>query len=222
MTTTMTEEFASDSAMSFWPTPAEVAYDLVYWLLAPSHADGEGVRVLEPSAGEGHLIRAITHHLPKAKIIAVEPSAARAAALRSLPDVDVVESTLEDYLVDVAMEALAGRWEPFDLVVMNPPFTLERRREAWAEHVLAVYHDPYLLAPWGLVGAVVPQIVMTGKSKRIRAVRELLAFCGQVEACERGAFSKAGGAKVSAAILWAQKPLDAAEASGAFPLGSGS
>jgi hypothetical protein len=202
--------YTPDPALSFWPTPPDIADDLVYWLLQPWHCTGEGVRVLEPSAGDGHLVRAIRDHLPDAHIAAVEPSAARAATLRAqrgLAD-EVIESTLEDYLANVAMSAFAGVWQPFHLVVMNPPFTLAGRPEAWAEHVLATYNDPYLLAPGGVVGAVVPYVVKTGKSPKVRAVRDLLNPYYGIQECERGAFA-AVGAKVSTALIWAQTPLGA-------------
>jgi hypothetical protein len=147
-----------DPGLSFFPTPAEVADDLVYLLLEPWN-----------HFGEGHLIRAIQHHLPKARITAVKPAAARAATLRALRGADVVEATFEDYLAGVATRPLAGWWEPFHLVVMNPRFTLSGRREAWAEHVLAVYDDPHLLAPCRVIGAVAPRTIITGQSKRVRA-----------------------------------------------------
>lgn len=201
---------AAEREASFWPTPAEIADDLVYDLLEPWHCLGEGIRVLEPSAGEGHLIQAVRHHLPDAHIIAVEPDAARAAVLRSRSDSEVVEGTLETYLADVAAAALTGVWQPFDLVVMNPPFTLPGRPEAWAEHIAAICHDPHLLAPGATIGAVVPRILMTGKSKRVRAVRDLTDRCGGIEKCRRGAFS-ATGAKVSTALMWTQKPFDSTD-----------
>ena len=163
----MTEiiQFARDTALSFWPTPPEVADDLVIPALCPGYGFGEAcgdvpqVRILEPSAGEGHLARVARRHLPCAHITAVEPDPTRAATLRALPNVvdegvesylparlralpevvdEVVESTLEDYLASVGVSALLGDWQPFDLVFMNPPFTLPGRPEVWAEHVLAV------------------------------------------------------------------------------------
>jgi predicted RNA methylase len=200
--------FTPDPVLSYWPTPSELADNLVYWLLEPWHGMGEDIRVLEPSAGEGHLLAAIRHHLPQAHITAVEPSPERAATLRGIPEVEVVASTLEDYLVEVTTAALSGSWHPFDLVVMNPPFTLTGRSEAWADHVLAIYHDPYLLAPGATLGAVVPRILMTGRSKGVRAVRGLLSRTGGVEDCGRGAFD-ATGAQVSTALMWTQKPFDA-------------
>jgi predicted RNA methylase len=204
-----TKTLTPDPELSYFPTPAEVADDLVYHLLEPWNWLGDGIRVLEPSAGEGHLITAIREHLPEAHITAVEPDPARAVTLRTQPGVEVVESALEEYLADVTARALAGEWEPFHLTVMNPPFTLPGRPEAWAEHVLAIYHDPYLLAPGGSLGAVVPRIVMTGKSKRCRSVRDLLEESdgGWVEECARGAFASSG-AKVSTALMWVHKPFD--------------
>lgn len=48
-----------DRALSYWPTPAQLGEDLVYWVLEPWHGTGDGVRVLEPSAGTGDLARAV-------------------------------------------------------------------------------------------------------------------------------------------------------------------
>ena len=194
--------------MAYWPTPDDVADDLVYWLLEPWHGRGEGIRVLEPSAGEGHLVRAIRQHLPEARITAVEPNAERAASLRSLPGVAVVTSTLERYLADVAATAASGAWKPFDLVVMNPPFALAGQREAWADHVLSIYRDAHLLAPGAAIGAVLPHILLTGKSKRVKAVRGLLDHDGGgMEACKKGAFNSTG-AQVSTALARMYKPYD--------------
>jgi hypothetical protein len=144
--------------------------------------------------------------MPRCHITAVEPSADRARRLRDggLAD-EVIESTLEDYLLSVAWAALAGTFEPFDIVVMNLPFTLAGRPEAWAEHVLALHDDPHLLAPYGQISAVVPRIVVTGKSKLVRKVRALLHPYHGLDLCERGAFDPVG-ARVSAATIWIEKP----------------
>lgn len=223
----MTIVYTPDPALSYWPTPGDIADDLVLPALCPGYGQGEAaggvaqVRVLEPSAGEGHLARAVRAHLPFAHITAVEPAAQRAAALRSCAGTadEVVESTLENYLASVAIATLVGEFEPFELVFMNPPFTLDGRPEAWAEHVLAVCNDPHLVNPGGIVAAVVPRVVLTGKSKLTRAVRELIGTVnarfsdgtllgerGRIEPCEKGAFDPVG-AKVSTALIWVEKPL---------------
>lgn len=237
MTATVTRPpivFTPDPELSFWPTPDDVADDLVYRTLIPGYADGSAagdcpqIRILEPSAGYGHIVRVARRHLPGAHITAVEPAEARAAVLHYLTDAvdEVVESTVEDYLAAVALRALGGDWRPFDLIYMNPPFTLPDRPEAWAEHVLALYNDPNILAPGGTLAAVLPRIVMTGKSKLVRAVRALLGEHtgrwingdtlidrferGEIESCDKGAFSPSG-AQVSTALLWGYKPFDLEE-----------
>lgn len=197
----------TDPRMSYWPTPADVADDLMYFVLESWHRLGDGLRVLEPSAGEGHLVRAIRSRLPEAHITAVEPDPVRAARLRDQPAGadEVIQSTLEDYTAAAAAAYAAGGWQPFDLAIANPPFTLPDRPQAWAEHLLAMYHDPHLLAPGAVIAAVVPHIALTGTSRLVRAVRALTP--SGAEACERGAFATVG-ARVSTALMWAQKPFN--------------
>lgn len=204
--------YEPDPQMSFWPTPPEVADDLVRRVMNPGFGDGAAaggvpqVRVLEPSAGDGHLLTAIREYLPGAWVTAVEPSPARAARLREqgLAD-EVIESTLEDFLCTVAVRALTGTFEPYDLVIMNPPFTLPDRPEAWAEHFLAIQDDPHLLNPWAQISAVVPHTMLTGKSKLVRKIRVTLDPYYGTERCERGAFDPVG-ARVSTVTIWWQKP----------------
>ena len=197
--------YAPDRGMAYVPTPPQVADDLAYWVLEPGHANGEGTRVLEPSAGEGHLARVVREYLPYAHITAVEPTE-RAQGLRAGGVVDkVVQSTIEDYLA-----TLNG--PGFDLVLMNPPFSLPGQPEAWADHILSIYRHPRALAPAGLLGAVVPRIAVTGKSKRVRQVRELTGWSGHsrrggMEPGEKGAFNSTD-ARVSVALMWAQKPAE--------------
>lgn len=224
--------FTADPELSFWPTPDDVADDLVFSVMAPwLLPDGAGIRVLEPSAGCGALLRAVRARMPAAWVTAVEPDAGRAEQLRAARAVvepiapapahacqqpgvpladEVVRSTLEDYLTATAVAAFAGEWRPFDLVIANPPFTLPGRPEVWAEHLLAIYNDPHLTAPGAVVAAVVPQIVLTGRSKLVRVVRGLVDRCGAAEPCDRGAFGSTG-AQVSTALLWTQKPFDDVE-----------
>jgi predicted RNA methylase len=219
--------YTPDPGLSYWPTPADVADGLVMQALCPGYGDGAAshdgevpqVRILEPSAGEGHLARAVRRHLPRAHITAIEPAPQRAAVLRAGPDLadEVVETTLENYLACVGFAALLGEAKPFELVLMNPPFALDGRPEAWAEHILAIWNAPGLVNPGGTVAAVVPRIVLTGKSKLVRRVRGLLGDTrgrhsdgtligehGRIEPCRTGAFAPVR-AGVSTALLWLYK-----------------
>jgi hypothetical protein len=86
------------------------------------------------------------------------------------------------------------------LVIMNPPFTLDGRPEAWAEHILALHDAPHILAPHGVISAVVPRIVMTGKSRLVRKVRDLVIPHYGFSECDRDAFCPVG-AKLSTTLL---------------------
>jgi hypothetical protein len=71
-----------------------------------------------------------------------------------------------------------------------------------------MHDDPYLLLPGAAISAVVPRIVLTGKSRLVRRVRALLPeLCG-VSECERAAFA-AVGAQVSTALILLEKSDDA-------------
>jgi protein-L-isoaspartate O-methyltransferase len=125
------------SAPQLFPTPAALAAEMV------SRAGlASGQRVLEPSAGTGELLRAISNAAVAAaltlEVVAVEISACLVEALpRSLAG----ETVTGDFLT-------FGLGRSFDRIVMNPPF----ERAADVAHVLHAYD---LLAPGGRLVAVV-------------------------------------------------------------------
>jgi protein-L-isoaspartate O-methyltransferase len=122
------------SAPQLFPTPASLADEMVRRAdLAPGH------RVLEPSAGTGALLRAISAAgVDVAHVTAVEINQRLAEAL---PATLAVRVLAEDFLtVDVG--------GPFDRIVMNPPF----ERAADIRHVRRAFEQ---LAPGGRLVALV-------------------------------------------------------------------
>lgn len=97
-------------ALSQWYTPPWLAERVVAWALEGVEAP---LRILEPSAGLGALIRPIP---PGHAVTAIEIDPRRIAQLSALDQVRLVRC--ESY-VDV--------WRPegFDLVLMNPPYESE-------------------------------------------------------------------------------------------------
>jgi hypothetical protein len=194
----------ADKVMSFWPTPPDVADWLVYQACQAWMVEGDGMHVLEPSAGEGDLAQAVRRRLPAAHITCVEPDPRRVAVLRGTGVADVVaEVTLESFLAD-------HHADPYDLVVMNPPFTLAGRRAAWAEHITAIWEAPGLIRDGGTLAAIVPDNgAMTqdraAGDKRVRQVRELVDVYGRFEPMEEGSFKAVGtGARTGA--VWLEAP----------------
>jgi phospholipid N-methyltransferase len=156
-----------DKEMSYWPTPPALAADLVADLdLQP------GSRVLEPSAGDGALVRAVRDAYLSVHITAVEPDLGRRTYLRRTGPVGmhVWDGTLEDY---AAFAGPAGI--RFDAVVMNPPFTLPGQRYAWAQHLTLAWDR---LLPGGLLRAIVPPSLEFGRQRPVAAVRDLVTDVG--------------------------------------------
>lgn len=96
-----------------WMTPDALAAKVAAWALDPLDRF-----VLEPSAGDGALVRAIRAQQPASRVTAVEIDAGLATqipVIGGVPGVDDLQ--VRDFLT----------WTPdvrFDVCVMNPPFAL--------------------------------------------------------------------------------------------------
>jgi hypothetical protein len=112
----------------FYPTPQELAE------LAVSYADiGDGMTVLEPSAGQG----GIADYLPAGSML-IEVSGLHCEILKEKGHSNVVQG---DFL-----NLSLGK---FDRIVMNPPFSSGR----WQAHI---EHAASLLAEGGRLVAILP------------------------------------------------------------------
>lgn len=185
-----------DKELSYWATPTPLAQLLIDDLDLP-----EGGRVLEPSAGDGQLVRALQDAYPLVHIDAVEPDNGRRIVLRTSggAGLHVWDSTFEDYV-----EAWRVVKDPvlFDAVVMNPPFTLPSRRYAWAEH-LALAWD--LLRPGGQLRAIVPASLGFGRQRPIAAARALIGAAGGSFRPAPDAAFRGSGTDISTMIVEAVK-----------------
>jgi protein-L-isoaspartate O-methyltransferase len=140
----------------FFPTPAPLADRLCKLAGVADHH-----RVLEPSAGKGDLVAAILRAAPGAKVAAVE----RNHTLAELVGVRFGER-VELHRGDFLEARDIG--EPFDRVVMNPPF----ERYADRGHVL---HALDMLRPGGLLIS----IMGAGSMFATRGVDEFRAALGE-------------------------------------------
>jgi phospholipid N-methyltransferase len=155
------------SSFQLFPTPAAVAERMAEAAqLAP------GLRVLEPSAGTGNLVRAIlARGIGAADVVACE--LAEAVAREFSADFPAVRLVVGDFLGETSA-TLGG---PFDRVIMNPPF----RRGLDARHLL---HAAKMLAPGGL---------LVGLCYDGRAFRdEVIPRCASWERLPEGSFRESG------------------------------
>lgn len=174
-------------AFQFYPTPAVVADGLLS--LAAFPADFSGT-VLEPSAGDGALVRAILRRAPNACVDACELDP------RHIP----------------ALEALGARWchgdfltftppseVRFPFIIANPPFT-RGQAVRHADRMLD------LLAPGGTLACILDAGATFRADKATLAFRERLATETRhtITRLESGAF-KSSGTLVSTVILIATR-----------------
>jgi ParB/RepB/Spo0J family partition protein len=118
---------------SFYPTPHEIADQMVRDL--GIKGDGEGVTVLDPSAGSGRLLDAVLRAHPKAKVQAIEWNMTLQNILKT-KGYDLVDT---DYLT---------YFESTDHIIMNPPF--EKNSD-----YIHVQHCFELLKTGGTLSAIV-------------------------------------------------------------------
>lgn len=150
--------------IDFFPTPAHVAQRMARL----AHIK-EGMRVLEPSAGNGNLADA-------------------AKAQGGVVDVIEIADRLRDILTAKGYSVVAHDFdgftpdEKYPAILMNPPFS--NRRDA--AHIMRAFD---MLASGGTLVAIAGEGVFFGKDKQAEAFRQWLdAHSAEVEPLEGGTF----------------------------------
>lgn len=154
-----------------------------------------GCRVLEPSAGVGHLVHAIDRLRlnPRPAVTAVEVDATRFATL----DRDC-KHTARLRLQSDFLALDPSEFEPFDRVVMNPPFS-ENQDIRHAQHAYR------FLRPGGLLVAVMSPRAFSGSREIEQAFQAFVANRGTRAPIEAGAFKDAG-TDVRTVLVTLRKP----------------
>lgn len=191
--------------LAFFPTPTE----LVELMLSVAEEDlgqceGRPSRVLEPSAGDGRIIRGILERYPKAEVTAVELDGSRAGACQT-----VVGSRgrvfAADFLTWNAGVDEKGEPKRFELVVTNPPFSVEEFSNCWADHLARAWE---LLAVGGQIVAIAPSSVKNGAVGKVFKVAELVRKHGSVLCDNPPETFAESGTKVNTVLLSLRKPAD--------------
>lgn len=163
------------TANQLFPTPPHVAQRAAE-LLGLDDWQGEHcetLRVLEPSAGTGALLDAARAAAPDAHLVAAELNVTLAAELMRKyagPGCDVVQG---DFLL---MTPGGPPLQPFDAVLMNPPF----ERGTWKKHLR---HAWRFVKPGGRLVAVLPQ------APGVQEVCRELCGTGSFEPLPEGTFA---------------------------------
>jgi hypothetical protein len=183
------EPLLIDARREFFPTPDAVVQRMIRMAGYP----GEGMTVLEPSAGLGAIARPV-------------------AALGASVDCIEIDRQLADRMRTAGFEVRCGDFletEPvpaYDRVIMNPPFA----HGVDAKHVL---HALKFLRPGGLLVSVMAGSIPSRSGKDADRIRELAGTeGGLIELLPGGSFTESGTA-VSAVIVVI--PVPAVQASAA-------
>lgn len=173
--TLATGTIVDPQAIGFFPTPADVATRMAEWAVQPGDA------VLEPSAGRGALVQAALA-IPGTRVFALEIWPGLVEELvRLVPRERCVVAA-------GAFQDLAPREDPYDAVLMNPPFASDPWRDiGHVEHALT------FLRPGGRLAAILGRGARFRETKAHRAFRDKInALGGEWEDLPSGTFKGAG------------------------------
>lgn len=168
------------NALAFFPTPPEVAEQMVR--LARLDAEKHRTpRILEPSAGEGHLATTIRALCPHGDLTLVEIDEGRCRTSRA-QGFTVFQA---DFLVFPDEGLNLG---PFDHILMNPPFAVPGNALAYIDHIL---HAESMLAPGGILVSVCPVgFTFATKNRKLTTFRDRIN--GAWHGLPEDAFSESG------------------------------
>jgi predicted RNA methylase len=176
-----------NDGLDFFPTPASVADEMI-----ETAGLTEGMRVLEPSAGMGHIADQIRE-------AGVEPDVVEFSGDRR----ELLQAKGYNVVGHDFMDVTDG---DYDRIIMNPPFG-DRRDAAHVQHA----YD--LLKPGGRVVAIMGEGVFFGQDKRAQDFREWLERVGGTdEKLEEGTFNDPSlpvNTGVNARMVVIDKPEDA-------------
>jgi len=163
-----------DNPLDFYRTPAEVVERMVEIV-----GDVSGKVVLEPSAGDGAIVEQVVSKYPSAIIHAVEVDEKRADKLRQkFSGVNVIQADFMEHTPAVP-----------DVVLMNPPFTLQGDKLAYITHIQKAYDT---MKAGGKLVAIAPASLKFRSDKRTAGLREFVNDRGFIEDLPPGIFGKNG------------------------------
>ena len=190
---------------AFFPTPKKLI-DNMFDSLEDIHyfeyrMEKGGIQILEPSAGQGAIAKEIRSRFPRATLDTVE-----------FLDIN------QEILIEEGFEPFCGSFLDFntnyeikyDLIFMNPPFSVEGDKMAYMTHIEHAYK---MLAHQGELVAIAPTGWLNNSDKRSQAFKDWVELGAEFEIIEKGAF-KESGTMIETCIIrktqspWKMKPKD--------------
>jgi release factor glutamine methyltransferase len=119
----------------------EAAVDFLRPVAARMLPEGRAPRVLDIGTGSGCIAIAVARHVPGARIVAVDVSAAALEVARANASLNAVDEAIEFIEGDVLADERAVFRGPYDLVLSNPPYIAAAEMSALQREVRD--HEPH-------------------------------------------------------------------------------
>ncbi|MDR6240977.1 zincin-like metallopeptidase domain-containing protein [Aureibacter tunicatorum] len=151
------DQFRQSKQKGFFPTPLA----LVERMLNEANIANESKRILEPSAGLGHIAEGISKKHPNnyLKVIEMTPSLQKILKLKGF---EVIGSDFLEHAKE------------YDYIIMNPPF--EKLQDI--DHVMHAYHN--CLKDGGRIVSIMSESPFFNSQKKAKAFREFIEEIGGV------------------------------------------
>lgn len=151
-------------AWQFYETPAKVAFDMAVKICL-HFGESRGMRVLEPSAGDGAIVNACLS--TGFDVVAMEMDESHLSQLQSLQSSGISAGRKCDVMVADFLQSVPSPVGLFDAVAMNPPFT-------GLADIAHVTHALSFVKPGGILVAITSPSWTFRQDKRCKAFIELI------------------------------------------------
>jgi len=189
-------EMPEKNPLDFFPTPASVVDSLLEHTSIDVYP--AGLRVLEPSAGTGALLKKIKAATAAAvDCIEIDP-----LKIADLSAIGAGKVYCQDFMT----------WEPedgveYEAVVMNPPFSFKGNTRLYIDHILRALD--LVKKTRGVVAAIAPTGWLLGRTEKEVAFRNLVADCGEFEMLPANSFKESGTSVPTCIVILRAAFLDA-------------
>lgn len=176
-----TGELPAKNPLAFFPTPQKIIDDLflVYNLDSDIQYTDKCLSIIDPSAGIGNFVDKVLELNPSHNITAIELDENRYKILynkyKNYNNIKVIHSAFEDF-----------NNENFDIVLMNPPFSIDGNSSIWIDHL---YKGISLLNDSGKLACVTP-IFNHQQAKKFVNLRKDLNRIGYAKLINEHKFDK--------------------------------
>ena len=162
---------------AYFPTPLKLVEEIIR--LSKNSICWDEVDILEPSAGQGAFLDIIKKEFPNGKLTCVEYLELNATVLKNKGYNPIVDDFMEVVFNDT-----------YDLIIMNPPFSLPNDKKAYISHIMKAHS---LMNKDGVLFAIAPKGWIHNSTNKEKEFKEFVSIHADfVDVYDRGTFKESG------------------------------